>query len=134
MAETNDGWQTIYGALDSSTLLALLPVLKEGREKALEMMKLEERSHEQSEGADAYSAELWGEALAAFDARIAPDNPAREKLVELRDKVQQVLGEQVARTNEGKRDTRVQTFLWAHQQRELWIKQELARRSLLPTF
>ncbi|WP_328787886.1 hypothetical protein [Streptomyces sp. NBC_00273] len=134
MADKTDGWQTVYGALDSSTLLSLLPVLKEGREKATEMLKMESRSHEDSEGADAYSAQLWGEALATFDARISADDPARPKLAELRDKVQEVLGQQVARTNQSKRDTRVTEFLWAHQQRELWIKEELARRGLLPTF
>ncbi|MFC9703879.1 hypothetical protein ACFTWD_24660 [Streptomyces sp. NPDC056943] len=134
MAETHDHWQIAYAALDSSTLLSLLPVLQAGREKAMEMLKIDLRHHEQMEGTDAYTAELWGEALAAFDARIAANDPSREKLAELRDKVQQMLGEQVGRTKQTKGETRVHEYLWAHQQREIWIREELARRGLLPTF
>ncbi|GHG29667.1 hypothetical protein [Streptomyces zaomyceticus] len=134
MAETHDHWQVAYAALDSSTLLALLPVLQAGREKAMEMLKIELRHHEQMEGADVHTAELWGEALVAFDARIAADDPSREKLADLRDKVQQMLGEQAGRTKQAKSETRVHEYLWAHQQREIWIKEELTRRGLLPTF
>ncbi|MFB7238088.1 hypothetical protein ACFCXK_25235 [Streptomyces sp. NPDC056269] len=134
MAETHDNWQIVYAALDSSTLVSLLPALQAGRERAMQMLKIELRHHEQMEGADAYTAELWGAALTALDARISADDPSREELAELRDKVQQMLGEQVGRTKQAKDETRVHEYLWDHQQREIWIREELARRGLLPSF
>ncbi|WP_439948431.1 hypothetical protein [Streptomyces sp. BBFR109] len=134
MSTTDEHWQAIYTALDTSTLLALLPVLREGKERATRMVEMDARHHQQMDGSDAYSAQLYGEALAAFDARIAADDPAREKLAELRDKVQEVLGDQVRRTAEGKRDMRSAEYLWAHQQREQWIIEELTRRCILPGF
>ncbi|MEU7060758.1 hypothetical protein [Streptomyces sp. NPDC046197] len=135
MSATDEGWRIAYAALDSATLLALLPVLKEGKDKALEWVKHESQHHEQLEGSDAYTAQLLGEALAAFDARTpAEDEDARGKLGELRKTVHEILGGQASRTREAKADMRMSEFLWAHQQREQWILEELTRRGLLPAF
>ncbi|ARZ71202.1 hypothetical protein SMD11_5623 [Streptomyces albireticuli] len=135
MSSTDESWRATYSALDTSTLLALLPVLREGMNKAFAWLKHEDEMNEESEEADTYSAKLWGEALALWDARVTEgDTEAREKLKELRDMVQETLGSQFARTARAKSDSRMQAFLWAHQQRELWIKEELTRRGLLPAF
>ncbi|WP_073223103.1 hypothetical protein [Streptomyces sp. NBRC 110465] len=134
MSTTDEHWHATYTALDSSTLLALLPVLREGKERAAKMVEMDARHHQDMEGTDAYTAQLYSEALAAFDARIAADDPARKKLAELRDKVHEVMGGQVQRTAKSKRDMRTAQYLWAHQQREQWIIAELTRRGILPEF
>lgn len=76
--------EKLYRETDTSTLLALLPLLQSHRERASAEMKHFQRAGQELTDRDAELAENYGELLATLDAQVGDDPKGREALDDLR--------------------------------------------------